>query len=256
MKYLLSLVIVLSTVFVFAQSKPQYIEKKYPNGKLMYKGTFLNKKPTGELLRYYKNGAIKAKMFYVGKYIDAQLFNDRAVLTATGRFHNNKKDSIWSYYRKNKIIAQDSYKDGSKEGVCKLFFLSGELKEECTWKNNKKHGIWRRYDRYGVKQFEGNYVNSELNGKFETFKSSGKLNSVGYFVDSAKDGKWIYYNSRGAVRLMVLYKDGEPNKDLSVKNVNYLRAKMESERKYTDPEHYMDYPEEFIMKELHGRARR
>ncbi|MGB5988678.1 MAG: hypothetical protein WBG43_02920 [Marinifilaceae bacterium] len=256
MKCLLSLIIVFSTLFSFAQTKPESIIKKYPNGKLMYKGTFLNNKPVGELLRYYKNGSIKAKMFYSGEYVEAKLYNNRAVLTAVGRFHNCEKDSLWSYYRKGQVISQDLYDDGHKNGICKLYFLTGELKEECCWQNDKKSGVWRRFDRYGVKLFEGHYIDSELNGKFVTYRGSGKINSVGNFVDSAKDGKWTYYDNTGRVRLIVLYKDGEPNKDLSEKNVNYLRAKMESERKYTDPEEYMDYPEEYIMKELHGRGRR
>lgn len=256
MKTVLSFIIFFASLVVNGQNEPEYREKFFPNGKLMYKGMFQNGKPVGGFERYYETGLLQARMKYSGDYVEASLYSEVGKLIATGRYYKNKKDSLWSYYNNKIVVSQDTYKEDKKEGKSFLYYSDGAIQEECTWKNDMKEGSWIRFYPDGTKMLEANYLASKLNGSFVTYSEDALKYSEGVFVNSLKDGEWRYYDKESKIELVILYSKGQPNKDMSEKNMDYLKAKEESEKKFMDPEKYMDNPDEFLMKVNDGGKKR
>jgi antitoxin component YwqK of YwqJK toxin-antitoxin module len=256
MKILLSFVFFIVSFISYGQDNPEYREKFYPNGKLMYKGMFQNNRPVGGFERYYETGLLQARMRYSGDYVEAVHYSEVGQLIAKGRYCNNKKDSIWTYYDNKKVISKESYLDNKRNGKSILFYLDGSVQDECEWRNGLKDGLWIKYYINGNKMLEAHYLNSKLNGSFLTFSEKGMKASEGAFLNSLKEGEWKYYDDAGKLVLVVNYTKGQADMDMSEKNIDYLKAKQESEKKFIDPEKYMDDPSEFLMKEKNGRQKR
>lgn len=256
MRYLYILLFVFSSFYIMGQGKSEYKEKFFSNGKLMYKGMFLNGKPVGDFERHYSNGAVQAKMNYKGDYVYATLYNNMGARLAVGRYYKNKKDSLWEYYSKKKLLTKESMQNGKRDGVCKLFYSDGVLKEDCMWKDGVKHGEWTRYHTNGKKMFTTSYKRGKLNGSIVTWNYAGYKEIVGAYVNSLKEGRWKYYDANKQIKLVVDYKKGIPNKEFSKKNKDFLKDKAESEKKFIDPEKYMDYPDGYFNKIRNGRTRR
>lgn len=47
--------------------KQGYWIKKYPDGQILYEGSFRNNKPVGEFKRYYEDGSLKSVLMYSDK---------------------------------------------------------------------------------------------------------------------------------------------------------------------------------------------
>jgi len=250
MRYLIIGLLSLFSIQVLSQQAPEYREKTYSNGKLMYKGYFKNGKPIGEFIRYYSTGVMKAKMNYNTQNVRAKLYNERGVLIAVGKYIGGKKDSIWTYYKRGKIISRDSYLNGMKHGLSVVYGDEGNLCEENNWYKGSKNGIWRRYYSDGHKKFEATYKNSKLDGKFIAYSREGNVDTEGVYSDNVKNGEWKYYDYLGAIRLKLVYINGKSNKDLDEKSTSFLEEKAKSEREFIDPE---KNPDEYLMKLRNGR---
>lgn len=252
MNKLICIILIFCCLSVNAQTKvdPVYKEKRYPNGKLMYKGYFLNGRPVGEFIRYYSHGAIKARMIYKPKAVYADLFNDKGKLVARGKYLNKKKDSTWTYYRNKIIIGKEDYKEGDVDGYVIKYFFNGGIADSKKWKNNKKHGDWERYYKNGKVKCRGEYVKGKLNGKFVAYTESGEIEVDGFFMNNLKEGTWCFYNAKGEFLFKVDYKNGIPvNQEEfeKMENEYFLRLK-KSELNFIDPEDYIYSPEEYIKK--------
>lgn len=249
---LICVVLLLSSFALNAQTKSDtiYKEKKYPNGNLMYKGYFLNRRPVGEFLRYYPNGIIKAKMNYSPNSVYARLFNEKGKLVACGKYTGKKKDSTWIYYRNSIIIGREDYKQGVVEGVVNKYFVNGKIADSQCWKDGKKNGAWMRYYRNGKIKCKGIYKNGKLNGKFNAYKSSGIMDIEGYFINNLREGTWCFYGSDGKFQFKVDYKKGVPlnNKEIErLEKDNVLRLR-KSDHNFVDPQDYINSPEEYLIK--------
>jgi len=250
MRYLIIGLLSIISLQVLSQQTPKYREKTYPNGKLMYKGCFQNRQPVGEFIRYYPTGVTKARMNYKLNKINAKLYDERGSLAAVGNYIGGKKDSIWTYYKRGKIISRDSYLNGMKHGLSVVYGDEGNLCEENHWYKGSKNGVWRRYYSDGHKKFEATYMNSRLDGKFIAYSREGKVDTEGVYSDNVKNGEWKYYDYLGAVRLKLVYINGKSNKELDEKSTSFLEEKSKSEREFIDPE---KNPDEYLMKLRNGR---
>lgn len=259
MKNIACIVLLFCSLVLNAQTKsdPEYKEKRYPNGKLMYKGYFQGGRPVGEFIRYYPHGAVKAKMNYKSNAVYADLFNDKAKLVARGKYIGQKKDSTWTYYRNNIVVGKEDYKQGILEGTVNKYFHDGEIADTREWKNGEKHGLWKRYYKNGNVRCKGMYSHGKLHGKFIAYSRSGVMEVEGCFMDNLREGTWCFYNSKGEFLFKVDYKNGVPeNLDEfeRMENENILRLK-DSEMNFVDPQDYIDAPEEYMIKNKRRRKK-
>ena len=225
---------------------------KFFNGTIRYEGYFKNNKPAGEWKRFHQNSKLKANLSYFpnSNKVTAEIYDTDGLLISRGNYSGTQKDSIWTYYDKNIIIARENYVKGLKNGLSYFYSPDGKVIKETNWLNGKLNGLSREYYSSGSKKSEINYVNGKRHGDFYIYFESGQIQIEGkYDLDQCAD-KWKYYYPNGTVKFKLEYRDGillNPEKvdSLQMKEFNsFDRAK----GRLKDPEHYIDNPQEYIVR--------
>jgi len=238
-----------------AQGRKQgYWENITPLGKRVYAGNFKDGYPEGEMKRFHMNGAIKVRLFFSnkGKNAKAQLYNTYGQLSATGNYKAKKKDSLWHYFDKNEQIRiQEFYVNGEKDGLNTYYYPNGQIYETCEYKQNMKHGQWMRYNRDGKKSIKAHYSNGKLDAYFTTYFPNGLTKIAGLYKNGKRDGKWIFYNLRGKIDKTITYVMGvaDNQDELDAKQKQEIEALEANKNKDIDPEHYIENPTEYLMKQ-------
>ena len=188
-------------------------KKKNVYGTLIYEGAFLDDNPFGEFKYYYNDGGIKA----VSKFQDngtisyTVLYHKNGKILAKGKFINEKKDSIWNYYRKSDelLVSKDNYKDGKMHGESISYYPIGNIAEIINYNNGQKQGAWKKYFQDASIQLEGNYFDDEIDGKFDLYYPGGILKTTGGYKKSLKQGDFKYYSSSGKLEKIENYVNGK-----------------------------------------------
>lgn len=214
--------LLLAPVIVFAQplnqtdanGKKQGAWKKYDNeGKLKYEGQFKDGKPYGKFVYYYPSGKVKTESVFSPDGVIARtksFSEDSTKLMAAGKYVNEKKDSVWTYYNNaGTVIATEVYNKGIKTGTWKSYYPSGKLLEVKTYKNDLQEGVWEQYFESGGIRSKGTYAKDKLNG-IATYYQGDKLKvAEGRFVNGLRDGGWIYYTPDGKIEKTEKYSKGQ-----------------------------------------------
>lgn len=212
MKKLLILIWVSSCFLSFSQSdtlnrtdkfgKKYGYWKKYNNQKkLEYEGMFYNGEPIGEFTYYHPNGKPKNISFFATNtpIVTTTMFHENGSILAEGNFYNKEKDGKWVYYNlSKKIVMEENYNKGKKQGISKVYDQNGKiLLEECNWSNNKKHGRYTSYYTTGSIRIKMYYNQGIMHGLFENYYENGKTKTKGQYAKDFRKGKWITYNEKG-----------------------------------------------------------
>ncbi len=230
MKNLLLIIFTCFTLFVFSQEenqtdakgKKQGLWKKYhPNGMIRYKGNFKDDQPIGEFIYFYDTGKLQVKITHFGTESYANNYYETGELKATGKYENQLKDSVWTYYDTDGYkIADELYINGKREGSWKVYYNTGQVAEEKEYTSDFEDGIWKQYFIDGKEKLSATYVKGELEGRATYYGSNGKKAVSGVFVRGARDGFWTFYKEDGTtVRKKEEYKNGiriDANKDEDV----------------------------------------
>lgn len=194
--------------------KQGYWVKYYPNGNKLYEGTFKNNKPFGELIRYFDDGSIKAKMFFdnSGDSAHTTMYYQNGVVASEGLYIDSKKHGEWRYYSffDSTIVKVENFILGEKDGVEKNFYPNGNLAEVLNWKNDKKHGEWEQFYEDGKQKTKGEFVGGEINGPYYVYYSNGRPEVIGFYELGKMDGIWQYYTPEGEIERELKFVDGEP----------------------------------------------
>lgn len=81
---------------------------------------------------------------------------------------------VAQFYKSGKLLLQGLSKSAkpSKEdfdGLVKVYFETGEIKEERFYLNGKREGIWKTYHKSGKIKTKGKYRDGEKVGVWKTF---------------------------------------------------------------------------------------
>jgi uncharacterized protein len=218
-------------------NKQGYWESYYSNGKLNYKGSYVNGEREGYWGVYYENGELYSKGNYMnGKRDDIwEYYHSNGKLISKGNYVNDKADGIWEYYNPNgELVSKSSYINGKliKELSLtenKKLFIPRKLSSNdsrYTEHNNSqpikdgvrvnqydiegnKTGYWEEYYNNGNLHTKGNYVNGNVDGYWEYYHRNGNLLSKGNYVDGERYGYWEIYYSNGKINSKGSYKNGE-----------------------------------------------
>lgn len=184
----------------------------YPNGKLRYEATFDQGLPVGLMKRYNDKGELMAEMNFIPNTTRcyAKHYGGGKLLKAKGLYINQKKDSVWTYYRSNKTISlTESYKDGLLSGPVISYYPGGSISQEYIYLNGKKHGQWKQLFEDGKIMQRCNYTNDMLNGHYEAYYPEGQLEVEGGYIRNKLDGDWNYYTEEGELKQVLKYRMGE-----------------------------------------------
>lgn len=226
--------------------------KKYPNGELMYEGTFSDDKPVGIWKRYFDNGNLKAILEYDinSDSVRAQLFevNDQPV--ASGTYLNEKKAGNWTYFSGTAKIAEEHFKEGMKNGLSRKYYKTGELLEESTWKEDLLEGPYRAFFPSGKPYLECMYSKNKRNGLCISYYESGGMEVEASYENDLPVGTWTYYRENEGVKYRLHYIAGHLTNPETLRGVT-TRELEELEKvrdRLDDPEKFLDDPSLYLMK--------
>jgi len=175
--------------------------EKYDGKTLLWKARFYNGEPIGEFVYYHPNKQIERTLYYYpnSPKVSCVSYYANGQKSSEGIFINKEKDGKWLYYNSNgKLISEENYAKGKKQGKFKIFSgKDGVLLEEETWNNNLKDGEYNAYYITGVLRIKMYYAKGKMHGNFENYYEDGTLWNKGQYKDDFRDGIWTEYNRDG-----------------------------------------------------------
>ncbi len=207
--------LLLSNSVLFAQNitdgkgqKQGAWSKNYPNGGLMYEGTFKDDNPVGLFKHYYESGKLKIEQNYVsGDVSEVKMYEKNGkTLAATGKYAGKKKEGVWSYYSENKLVLTENFKDGKKNGIS-YAYKEGVILEEIPYKDDKITGMRRSFLDDGKLYSEISYKDDVEDGLYKLYEGDDKPVAEGRYVAGKRDGDWNFYEN-GKIVETLKYKDG------------------------------------------------
>jgi len=226
-------------------------QKKYPNGRLMYEGRFVDNQPVGEWKRYHDNGKLKAVLNHRtdNDTVDTRLYDTNGKLMAEGLYVAEKKTGTWSHYSEERKISEETYLNDRRHGKSRIFYPGGEVLEETEYADDRKTGPYRAYFITGEPFLECTYAYDLRQGFCVTYYPSGAMEVDARYKDGLPDGEWKYFTETGELRYTLKYREGELlNPEVLLQVETQILESMESQGKIlVDPEKYMDDPTEYLL---------
>ena len=181
-------------------------------GHKVYEGRFLNGKPTGEFRYFYPSGKVKAvsKVSHNGRYADAVSYYPNGKKMAEGRYIDEKKDSLWTFYGEldGAMASQDMYRQGKLNGESRIFYPEGSPSEVFEYRDGVKDGKWEQYYPDGKLKLKGNFKGGDKAGPFQTWYASGTPMMSGQYRDGHQDGTWTFFDDKGKISRKETYREG------------------------------------------------
>ena len=175
--------------------------EKVENGKLLWKATFYNDEPVGAFIFYHPNKRVKDSLYYHpnSPKVDAFSYYSNGAKMSQGLFINKIKDGEWLYYNASgKLVAEENYVLGKKQGVWKLFSAeNGVLLQEETWDGGKLNGEYKEYYTTGDLRVKWYHKNGKIDGPFENYYLDGQVWNKGQYTAGLREGTWICYDRDG-----------------------------------------------------------
>lgn len=223
---------------------------KYPNGTIRYEGSFANDKPVGEWKRFHENGKIKAHLhqFPNTDKASAELFDSNGVRYAKGNFKGTAKDSTWNYYNNLRLVGQENFSGGIKNGRSLTFFENGIPATESNWVSGMLDGVSRSFYSSGKKKNEIMFQQGKREGLNLIYYESGQTQIAGQYRNDQSDGTWKFMDESGKVKYELKYKAGVLLNPEVVDSIqaNEFKAFDRARGKLRDPEDFSQSPEEYL----------
>lgn len=180
--------------------------KRHPNNTVpQYKGSFKDDKPQGRFYFYYPSGKTKAVVDYEnnGKLARSVMFHESGEVMGKGKYVNEKKDSVWTYYdRKGLISMKETYDNGKLNGEKIIYYApkkNGEerIAEITHFKNGMAHGEWKQFFINGTVKAEGEFVDGNYDGTVTYYHPNGNKSSVKRYKNAVLHGWQRAFDENG-----------------------------------------------------------
>ena len=190
--------------------------KNYPDGKMMYEGTFKDDKPVGIFKRYTEAGVLLSELTYSDKKDEAMalFYYSDGVKAAEGLYVARKKEGLWKFWSATQppyLILEEYYHQDLRNGLSKKYYPDSTLAETMTWDSGNRTGEWLQYYPKGSIALRAEYLAGKLNGPFSYYHPNGKLYYEGPYRGDTRNGDWLIFNEDGTLKQIITYKDGVPS---------------------------------------------
>ena len=160
MKKIYLIMLVFIPALLIAQQNVQlqdgYQQFRYPNGNISSEGYIRNGKPDGYWKSYYVTGVLKSEGRRTSFLLDSLwVFYDQAGDTTekisyllgkrNGYSLKYKKDPVYGIY----VFSSELYAGDRKEGLARIFFPDGNIKQTIPYSDSRKDGLSREYNPDG-----------------------------------------------------------------------------------------------------------
>jgi antitoxin component YwqK of YwqJK toxin-antitoxin module len=212
---LISLAQDLNKVDSQGRKQGEWIKKREGSKIPHYKGQFKDGKPYGVFVYYYESGKVKSKLTYVGNngvcyakhYHNPENPKAPQYPMATGKYINQKKDSIWDFYDQfGYPLSKEEYKNDNLHGEYILYFttvenesprIANRILEKSYYKNGLNHGLKTRYYPSGKTQSKGNWIDGNPDGLHTHYSVYGTKQKEVRYKAAVKHGWAKFYDDQG-----------------------------------------------------------
>lgn len=210
--------------------KEGFQQFKYPNGNISSEGYIRNGKPDGYWKSYYVTGVLKSEGKRRSYLLDSiWVFFDQAGDTTekisyllgkrNGYYIKYKKDPYYGLY----VYSRELFAGDKKEGVARIFYADGKIKQTLPYYNGRKDGLSREYDSEGkiitlleynndflVSREKINFTDSQglKQGEWLEFYPGGNIKVEKNYRNDQLHGYYKEYDERGKLLVTLLYEDG------------------------------------------------
>jgi uncharacterized protein len=183
----------------------------FDNGKLDSKGSYLRGKYDSTWTYHYENGHVSSVVEYLddeqhgvtsiyspdGKPIIEKLYYRGNLLSY--RMVSTESASDWIPFKGDAIITamypsgkpayEETYKNGTHDGIKKIYYDNGKPCSEYRYGPGGYHGEYKTYYSNGNVREKGTYNLGERHGVREIYNENGSLSSRENFVMGSRQGK-------------------------------------------------------------------
>lgn len=190
--------------------------RKYPNGNLMYKGTFKDDRPVGLFKRYNEDGILLSELNYSDKKdeVAATFYYTDGTKAAEGKYVVHKKEGLWKFYssaQPSYLVGEEHYTTDVRNGLSMRYYPDSTVAETVTWDMGNRTGEWLQYYPDGTVCLRAEYIAGKLEGLFSYYHPNGRLYYEGNYKDDFRTGDWMVFNYDGSLKQIIAYKDGSPS---------------------------------------------
>lgn len=172
--------------------------KTYQNGRVQYKGHFVDDKPTGTFYRYYEDGKLQSVQVYdAGNTSDVTFYDsDGKTVSTVGHFDGKQKVGEWKFYSAGELVLTEIYLNGQRHGVAKSY-AKGAVIEETPYVNGLVNGVQKKFLENGKLYSTTTYKNGVMDGPYHLYEGNANPVEVGQFKNGKRSGDWEIYNENG-----------------------------------------------------------
>ncbi len=181
---------------------------------VFYEGQFKDDKPVGSFTYFYEKGNIKGLMDYKAIGVYNRTYHPNGKLMAQGKYIEQKKDSVWTYYTPAGLLSSmEQWDKGAKHGLEEVYFDNGKVSERTTHADGLRNGPWEQFYDNGKNKVAGIFVQDEYHGAIQYYFQNGSKQLTGKYNDGVRTGTWMYFNEDGSVRYQAVYRGGKIQKE-------------------------------------------
>ena len=231
--FLIMLVVVPSVLAAQQEGalKDGFQQFKYPNGNISSEGYIRNGKPDGYWKSYYVTGVLKSEGKRTSFLLDSVwVFFDQAGDTTekisyllgkrNGYYVKYQKDPVYGLY----VYSTELFAGDRKEGVARIYYPEGKIRQTIPYVNGKKDGLSREYDREGkiitLLEYNNDFLisRSRINhtdatgrkqGEWLDFYPDGAIRAERNYRDDQLHGYYKEYDEKGKLLVTLLYENGK-----------------------------------------------
>jgi antitoxin component YwqK of YwqJK toxin-antitoxin module len=181
-------------------------------GHKIYEGQFKNDIPQGTFKYYYPNAVVKAVSVFSadGKTTTTTTYFQNGKKNAEGKYVNEKREGVWKFFSgyDESLVADETYKEGKKNGPAKTYFAGKTVVEVINWKDGLRDGSWTQYYDDGAVKLQGFYKDDLKEGPMVVFYPTGQKFNTGQYLKGYPDGKWLSFDLDGKLLSTDVYDHG------------------------------------------------
>lgn len=190
--------------------------KGYENGKLDYRGKYLNNNFDSTWTYYFADGRVSSFSNYLrgerdgltstrnkegGEAVEKIYQNDDLIAFRTMKADGKWSDwtrftgnaSIVSYYTNGSKATEEEYKNGFVSGVKRHYYSNGKVQSEFNFRYGDYEGPFIVYHANGKVKHKGEYKGDEFHGKVEWFNEDGTPLTSENYLHGLRIGKAVVY---------------------------------------------------------------
>lgn len=117
---------------------------------------------------------------------------------------------IVNYYDSDSIKESEvmfNMNTNEKEGLARLYYKNGNLKQEGMWHNNKQEGVWKFYNEDGSLSAEVSFKNDYQDGE-AIFYNKGIITEKSNWKQGKLNGDAVEYYENGKIKRLTKWMNG------------------------------------------------